>query len=425
MTRAIGSLLHLGADELRSLAGAVGAPTPSHPALERKVVAVLEFGPEDVPAAAWIAAAARLGATVVRSSDVGPADADPFVTTAAAARWCDVLVVSHPNVGFARAVAETTGRAVVNAGESGGECPAAGVALLAAAGVTPGAAPRRLRAAVCGDLADSRSARAFLAALASIDATVLLVPARGRELTDDDVQRLARRTGRNPLRFEAHAMSSLLDMVDTVLLGPESSPQLPLFREVGVPPDEQARRVRREVEDLDVLFVAPGGGAPDRLVREPFRRGSVRMSHGVEHTIPLRALEVLLEHAVSATSDERAPSPETIGASPDRYRSTLGLSCRGERCVACRRRDAVAPDFAVLASAPLLLECLHCGARVAPKHAASKLERRFHTIGGADVEKILPANRVLFRSRGEALAAGYEAARRAVADPDDADGGST
>ena len=65
-------------------------------------------------------------------------------------------------------------------------------------------------------------------------------------------------------------MRSLVDMVDTVLLAPETAPQLPLFREVGVPPGEAERRARREVEDTDVLFVATGPDTPDRLVATPF-----------------------------------------------------------------------------------------------------------------------------------------------------------
>src|SRR6185436_13598922 len=131
-------------------------------------------------------------------------------------RHADVLVVSNPLTGFARAAAEITGRPVVNAGESGGEDPAAGVSLLAAALVSADAS-RPLRAAVCGDLKGSRSARALLSALAALDATVLLVPAQSQDLPDEVVEGLARRMNRHPFRFEAKSMSSLLDMVDTVL----------------------------------------------------------------------------------------------------------------------------------------------------------------------------------------------------------------
>ena len=95
-----------------------------------------------------------------------------------------------------------------------------------------------------------------------------------------------------------------------------------------------------------------------------------------------------------------------------RYRSGIGLTCRGERCISAKRPDAAAPDFAVVGRSPTLLECLYCGARAEARFAASKLERRFHPVQGPDAAKILPANLVLFRSRGEALAAGFEAARR-------------
>lgn len=427
MTRSISSLLHLSGDEVRELAAAAATPTPSIAPLVRKVVAILSFGPEDPPPAAWIAAAVRLGAGVIRESDLGGERDDPIAAVADAGRWADVIVVSHPLTGFARVAAEVAGKPVVNAGEGGGESPASGIALLAAA--CPGGLPtgsRRLRAAVCGDLAESRSARAFLAALATIDATVLLVPARGHELSDDDVQRLARRIGRSPLRFEAHAMSSLLDMVDTVLLGHEATPQLPLFREVGVPPDEAARRARREVEDLDVLFVAAGGGAPDRIVREPFRSGATRLPQGTEHVVPLRALEVLLQFAAAGTARPETGSDARSGGEggppePEhgRYRSGLGLACRGERCAGAKHRDVVSPDFAIVTKSPLRLECLHCGAHAAPRFGASKIERRFHGLDGPDAAKILPANLVLFRTRGEAMAAGFEPAKRKM--PDDAE----
>ncbi|MCE9635958.1 MAG: hypothetical protein K8T90_09650 [Planctomycetes bacterium] len=419
--RSVTSLIHLTGDEVRALASSVTAPTPIVPPLARKVVAVLPFGVSDPPRAAWVAAAGRLGATVIRESDLagpGESSAEPLAVAADAARWADVLVTSHPLAGFARAVADLTGKPVVNAGESGGESPADGIALLASAWhAGPPIFGRRLRAAVCGDLSESRAARGFLAALAAVDATVLLVPARGRELSEDDVQRFARRLGRSPLRFEAHAMASLLDMVDTVLLGHDASAQLPLFREVGVPPDEAARRARRDVEDLDVLFVASSDGGTGRVVREPFRGSSARLSHGDEHTTPLRAFEVVLEFAGSApppgggVATPGAP-PAVPPAEVQRYRSGMGLTCHGDRCFAAKHRDSVLPDFAIVSRVPCILECLYCGARTEARFAASKVERRFHGLGSADASKIFDANLVLFHARGEALAAAFQPGRR-------------
>ncbi|MCG3136175.1 MAG: hypothetical protein HMLKMBBP_04015 [Planctomycetes bacterium] len=262
---------------------------------------------------------------------------------------------------------------------------------------------------MCGDLAGSATARGFLAALAAVEATVLLVPAKGRDLPDSEVRRLARRMGRSPLRFEAHAMSSLLDMVDTVLLSPDASTQLPLFHEVGVPQDDDARRARREVEELDLLFVAASHGGADRIVRDPFRGKSPAkaMSQGGEHVTAPGAYAALLSLAAGGDAAS-APPPMP----PDAYRSALGLCCRAERCAAARHPDHVEPQFALLDDQRRRLACLYCGEIAEAFLAASKVERRFHAAGTADAQKIHAANLVLFRTQGEALAAGFGPPRR-------------
>lgn len=407
MTRALDGLLGLSGDEVRALAAWVGGGASGRTKLAGRVAAVLPLGPTTVSPAAWMAAAYRLGAGVLRRDDFDAAHLDDFELCEQAASVADVLVVSHPWSGFARAAAEVTGRPVVNAGESGGEDPVAGISLVAAALAAMQAA-RPLRVAVCGDLAGSRSARALLSALAALDATVLLVPAQQQDLPDAVLDGLARRMRRRPFRFEAQSMRSLLDMVDTVLLAREEAPQLPLFEEVGVPPGESGRRARREVEDLDLLFVA---GAPgrDRLVHEPFRkRRRSGIPAGSEHPTSPRALEAALLFA----SGELAAEPQSADASSSSYRSGLGLLCRGERCAAARRPDRVTPDFLVLSRPQGELECRHCGARAQARFAASKLENRFHPIGSAYARHVLAANLVLFSSHEEALAAGFEPARR-------------
>jgi len=162
------------------------------------------------------------------------------------------------------------------------------------------------------------------------------------------------------------------------------------------------------VEDLDVLFVAAGSGARDRLVREPFRRSRARgVPHGVEHTTTEAAIRAILAFALdSAPSAAASPPPD------DRYRSALGLTCRGERCVAARSPEHAAPDFLFLGRSPPVLECLYCGARSRAEFAASKLERRFHEAVSPDALKILAPNLVLFRTRTEAAASGFEPPRR-------------
>jgi aspartate carbamoyltransferase catalytic subunit len=410
MTRSLDALAALDASDVLALARHVTAPATTSTPLAGKSVAVLPLGPGSLSPAAWIAAASRLGAGVVRRGDFDATGADDFDLCVDAARWCDVLVVSHALTGFARAISDITERPVVNAGESGGEDPAAGISLLAAAmrDVREPDAARPLRAAICGDLAGSRSARALLSALAAIEATVLLVPAQNRDLPAAELDRLARRMRRHPFRFEARSMRSLLDMVDTVLLARDEAPQLPLFQEIGMPPGEAERRARREVEDLDVLFVA-GEGGRDRLVHEPFRgKSRTALPSGGEHATSPRAVEAALLHAAGVLRG----AANSVAAAEPRYRSGLGILCRGETCAAARRPDRVTPDFRILSRTPATLECAYCGEHTTARFAASKLEGKFHRSGSAYVQHILDANLVLFASRGEALGAGFEPARR-------------
>ena len=95
-----------------------------------------------------------------------------------------------------------------------------------------------------------------------------------------------------------------------------------------------------------------------------------------------------------------------------RYRSGLGILCRGERCIGARRPDRVTPDFLFGSRARSSLECRYCGEHTTARFAASKIEGRFHPIDSPYSRHILDANLVLFASDAEALAAGFEPARR-------------
>jgi dihydroorotase len=309
---------------------------------------------------------------------------------------------------------------VVNAGESGGEDVASGTSLLATMRrKVP--APTPLQVAVCGDLGGSRSAQALLGGLTALDAAVLLVPAQGCDLDDDLLERLAGRLGGRPARFAAQSMSSLLDMVDTVVLSQEEAPQLPLFEEVDVPPGQNALRVRRHLEELDFLFVAARGEETGRLVHAPFRSGrNLRVPEGALHTTRRSAVEAVLRFAAAMDLEQtwtgeggRRPEPGSKGSGRlERYRAPEGLGCDERRCVQRRFPDQVLPDFAVVSRQPWVLECLFCGRRTGAAFVGSRQEQRYHPVDHGVARSILPENRVLFVDEVQAHDAGFEPPRR-------------
>lgn len=408
--RAVSSLAAFSTPELERVLEWVDQPPAAAAPLVGRVVAVLPFGPTEPSAAAWIAAAGRLGATVVRADDLAADPADGLSAVAEAARWADLLVVSHPDSGFARAAALHTGAPVVAAGETRGEDVAGGVSLLAEMR-SKVQRPEDLRVAVCGDLEGSPGARALLGGLAALGAAIVLVPAQGCDLPEDDLARLARRLGGRPARFAAESMRSLLDMVDTIVLSPEETPQLPLFEEVDVPPGESVLRVRTRLEEIDFMFVATRGEASGRLIHAPFRSGrSLRMRDGAPHRTRRGAVEAVLRFAGAMDTAGEWRGDAVLAL--ERYTAPEGLHCGGRLCVQRRDPERVPPDFAVLSRSPWMLECLYCGVRTTAEWTGSRQERRFHPVEHGVARAILPENRVLFRDAVEAHAAGFEAARR-------------
>lgn len=356
-------------------------------------VAVLDFAPTRLPRAAWIAAAARLGAGVVGSSDLPPGG-DAWTCASEAAHWCERLVLSHPDAGFAAAVSVATGRAVVNAGEIAGSDPLVGLGVLeqVLVAVREMGEVRAPRVAVCGDLRGSATARGVLGALAAVHAELLLVPTPGRGLDADLLQRLASRVGRPPLRFEARALSTLLDVVDTVLLTERVPPQLPLFPVLGLPPGDHGLRARRQVEDADAMFVAGATAADDRLLLHPFRGDAATEVDPVASLAPDVLARVLLWDAPQL-------APDGLNA------ASVGLRCRADGCHAARNPRVrsllrvVDPDHGQL-------ECGYCARTTSAEFVASRRQWLLHPVGSAVARRIHPENRVFFRSLAEGLESG-------------------
>ena len=282
-------------------------------------------------------------------------------------------------------------------------------------------------AALCGDLRNNRLAHSLAAGLSALGTTVLLVPAKGSEMPEHRIEGLAGRLGRRPVRFAARSLRSILDIVDTVVLDPDAPYQHPLFAGLPDAAEEDRRRARSALGDLDVLFVAapraedggptPAAAAGDgghpwlreegRFVFRPFGRPPAVVP-GELRAEAVREVPLLAEILAFAAAPATEPRPDPPGATG----SPEGIRCAGTRCIA--RRDArVLPRFALPRRDPVVLECLYCGTPVRPRLAGSRQERLFHPLAAADLRRVLPANLVWFSSRAEAEQAGYRPARRA------------
>lgn len=389
--------LRLRDDALRDW---VASGSPPLDSFRGGTVGVVAGAPSRVPMGAWRAAAATVGATALPAEEFTE-ERDPWDLALAAARWCDLLVCSHPEAGFGLAVAVETGTPVLNAGELGGADPLTGIAVWCALGAST-RGPQPPRVALGGELRGSRGARGVLEVLAAAHAELLLVPSPGHHPGADVVNRVAERIGRAPLWFDARSMRSLLDVVDTVLLSERVAPQLPLFPAVGLPPDEGDLRARRRVEDADALFVAGADSRSDRLLLDPFRPTGPRVVV-LEEALTRTVLARLLVATVTGGVVEEASAP----------RVQVGSRCRAERCHAARSRR-VEPRFRILDAAVGRLRCEHCGTSVIAEVVVSRHEGRIHAPQSSHAARILASNRVYYHSVAEAIQAGCTPSRQAT-----------
>ncbi len=430
MPRSLLSVTDLAPDELRGLfrrgEDAAGDRMELGRLLSGSLVAGLFWQPGRRAAAALRAACARSGATYASGRDLVPGfpDVDLLEAAEAAGAYADLLVVRHPLEGAARAAATVAGVPVLNAGDGAREDPLRGIMALRGLVARLGEKPPR-SAALCGDLRCNRLAHALAAGLSSLGTTVLLVPARGAEMPEHAVSRIAGRLGHRPVRYAAQSLKSILDMVDTVVLDPAEPYQHPLFSGLPDAGEEDLRRGRAAVEALDAMFVAapraedggpvpaaPGGGAGHPWLREegrfvfrPFGReaGSAEGVAGELRGEALRDVPLLAEILRLALGPgSGAGEGPTVGGRG-------GIRCASLRCAA-RRIAAVEPRFTVVRQDPLHLECVHCGVVVRPRWGGSREERRYHPLQSAELRKVLPGNMVWFATRQEAEQSGFRRA---------------
>jgi aspartate carbamoyltransferase catalytic subunit len=436
MPRSLLSITDLSPEELLGLfrrgEDAAGDPMEIRKLLAGRLVAGLFWQPAPRLEAALRAACARSGAAFASGREIlgGFPETDLLEAAEAAGAYADILLVRHPLEGAARAAAAATEVPVLNAGDGAREDPVRAVLSLRGLAARRGErAPRA--AALCGDLRNNRLAHSLAAGLSSLGTTVLLVPARGGEMPEHRIAGIAGLLGRQPVRFAAQSLKSILDMVDTVVLDPGGSYQHPLFTGLPEAGEEDRRRARAAMENLDLLFVATpraedGGPAPaagredpahpwlrdeGRFVFRPFGRPGGRPAGRAPSPGELRgeaAREVPLLAELLGLALGTAPGQAAAGETTGAFE---GIRCASLRCVA--RRDArVLPGFLVARRDPLVLECRFCGIPVRPRFAGSRVEKRYHALASADVRRVHDANLVYFASWQEAEQAGFTAAKR-------------
>jgi aspartate carbamoyltransferase catalytic subunit len=434
MPRSLLSVTDLAPEEMLNLfrraEDAAGDPMEMRRLLQGRLVAGLFSQPAPRIEAGLRAACARSGATFagVRELAEGLPEGDLLAAAESAGAYADLLVVRHPLEGAVRAVAAAAGVPVIGAGDGAREDPLRALLALRVTVARLGEKPPRA-AALCGDLRNNRLAHSLAAGLSSLGTTVLLVPARGGEMPEHRIAGIAGRLGRQPVRFAAQSLKSILDMVDTVVLDPGGAYQHPLFAGLPEAAGDDRRRARAAVEAMDVLFVAsprseeggPAATSPredgvhpwlreeGRFVYRPFGGPPSRASTapGQLRAEAAREVPLLAEILAWALGPERAAPAEAR----DLTGAAEGVRCANLRCVA-RRDPRTVPEYAVARRDPLVLDCLFCGVPVRPRFAGSRLERRFHSLASADLRRVHPGNLVYFSSRQEAEEAGFAAASR-------------
>ena len=318
------------------------------------------------------AAASRLSAGVLRRrDDVDDGTSTSSTSEAQAARWAGVPGRQPRAAGSAAEgrIGEATGRAGRNAGKPAGEdrrrrrVDRRGAAAPASEERRWRDARRRLSRS--GD--PQRQAR-FSRRLRALDATLLLVPAQSRDLPEDDIERLARRMQRHPFRFEARSMTSLLDMVDTVLLARATTRCRSFARSAS---RRARRRTRAATWWISTSCSSPARSGLDRLVHEPFRGRRKSALPGGRGTADV---DRTLEAALLFAAGQIAAGAGGRGRRPP-YRSGLGASAAASAASLRDRPDRVTPG-SCSRRAPADARVPLLRTRTSARFSASKVEGR-------------------------------------------------
>ena len=229
------------------------------------IMATLFYEPSTRTRLSFETAMWRLGGAVISSSDMKTSSAVKGETLADTAKvvssYADLLVLRHFWDGAARLAAEHAHVPVINAGDGGHEHPTQTLCDLYTLRRAKGTL-RGLTVAIGGDLKHGRTVYSLVRALARFGANIVIVPARGMELPDWFLQRIAEEYGYRPMVARAEDLRAIARDVHALYLTPAKPHQLALFTDAEF--DLHERLANCEPITLDAFYMT----RPQRERRE-------------------------------------------------------------------------------------------------------------------------------------------------------------
>ncbi|MGH7090613.1 MAG: hypothetical protein ACREFQ_17095 [Stellaceae bacterium] len=387
------------------------------------------------------AAMVRLGGNVLGTVDPVTSSAAKGESLADTVRvmenYADLIVMRHPSEGAARAAAEYVAIPVINGGDGGHEHPTQTLCDLYTLR-RENRALRDLNVLLVGDLKNGRTVHSLVYGLARFKANIIPMPAKGFELPDHVGRRLQEEYHYRPYGKEmVFGSAPDLPAVDVVYVAPESP--LNVRAQGGSPEaaDPEESDPSAPALQFDVCYVtrlqgerlAPGqkpGEYP--VIDREFLRGRRYRETRVLHPLP-RINElgydldsdprgIYFKQAAYGVPVRMALIAKVLGIEPFRtaesvparrsYGHAGALACPNQRCITRHptERTHLAPKFWFIRSSRPYARCVYCetDAELACYFdlGAKRLLQDFDAL-----ERLSPADILLFASRADAARAGY------------------
>ncbi len=220
------------------------------------IMATLFYEPSTRTRLSFEAAMWRLGGSVISAAEMQSSSAAKGETLADTAKvvssYADLLVLRHIWDGAARIAAEHSDVPVINAGDGSHEHPTQTLCDLYTLRRSKGTLAG-LTVAIGGDLKRGRTVHSLVRALARFKVNIVIVPARGMELPEWFLRRIAEDYGYQPTIARPDDLRALARDVHALYLAPAKPHQLTLFTDTEF--DLEGRLREAEPITLDALYM--------------------------------------------------------------------------------------------------------------------------------------------------------------------------